>query len=68
MILAQSTLEAQVTLPHSWVEPPFEDPPPPPIEPPAPAIPNPNAHARILVVNDNISISSNLTDEDMMIR
>ena len=34
MILAQSTLAAQVTLPHSWVEPPFEDPPPPPPPPP----------------------------------
>ena len=67
-IAAQSTLAAQVTLPRSWVEPPF---PNPPLPLPASSVPNPNAHARLLVVNDNISISSDsstASDEDMGIR
>ena len=67
-IAAQSTLAAQVTLPHSWVEPSFPNPPPPPLLLPAPSVPNHNAHARLLVVNDNISISSDSTDDDMGIR
>ena len=68
---AQSTLPVQVTMPHTWVEPPFPDPPPDPYAPPAPAVLNPNAHARLLVVNDNISISSDYSTasgEDMGIR
>ena len=44
-IHAQRNLQAQVDLPHSWVEPPFPDPAPPPPPPPDPSVPNPNAHA-----------------------
>ena len=68
---AQSTLPAQVTMSHTWVEPPFPDPPPDPLPPPAPAVPNANAHARLLVVNDDISISSDsstASDHDTGIR
>ena len=67
-IAAQSTLQAQVTLPHSWVEPPFPGLPPPP---PAPVVTNPNPIARLLVVNDDISISSDsstASDNDTGIR
>ena len=67
-ISTQSTLADQVTLPHSWVKLPFPNPPPPPLPLPAPSVPNSNAHGRLLVVNDNTSISSDLTNENMGIR
>ena len=58
-------MEVQVSLPHTYVEPPFPGvyeaiPPTPTADS---LIPNPNPLARRLVVNDNISITSDSTSE-----
>ena len=65
-VIATETRAVQVTLPHSYVLPPFPDVPPhaPPSLVSGSLVPNPNALARRLVVNDDISISSDSSSVD----
>ena len=65
-VTATETRAVQVTLPHSYVPPPFPDVPPPALPSPVSGslVQNPNALARRLVVNDDISISSDSSSVD----